>query len=567
MLPQRVEQDVEPCRILVVDDDFILNQLFSSYLLAKGFDVVSAESLAAAEEVLRSRADIDLVLLDYQLEDGFGIELLAEARLTSYASTPSFIMISVNEDADFLEQCFEKGIADYVIKPVNLSLLALKVRSIFNAIKLQRLTVAQNQALAAYKYNAEQEASIAKFTYEYLLRQNIKNIPGIQVESRSHSAFSGDIALAKVSPTGDVYFLLADATGHGLSAAITIMPMVSVFNTMVSKGFHLHQIITEMNHKLVSDTPDDRFVAAVIFELNPTKHTLSVWNGAMPAAYWVNDGRIAHRFESLNMALGILDDDLFEANVETIALPGAGFLFACSDGLIEQENASEQQFSKARLEQLLEQKQNMTQAIFDELEAHTGAGAYTDDVSLCFLRPDLLFKEELILDRQEIGGGLKDEAGEFTWRLRVSGGLLETCEVAPLCNSFLQSLKFNQQYCQKVFSLIAEMVSNALDHGILGLSSELKEQDMGFLVYMSEREQRLQQLTADDFVEIELEWVAAESTPYLKISCLDSGAGYLPKSRAPTAELQFSGRGLDLIRQLARSVIVTPPGNQITAII
>lgn len=558
-------QELGNYRILVVDDDFILNQLFSSFLMAKGFDVVSAEGVNSAEQILTSRDDIDLILLDYQLEDGLGIELLEEDRAAAYLSNPPVIMISVNEDPEYLEQCFEKGIADYIIKPVNLSLLALKVRSLINSVKLQRLISAQNIELEAFKNNAEREEAVAKFIYEYLLRQNTNNIRGIQVELRSHSAFSGDISLTRISPSGEVYFMLADATGHGLSAAITIMPMVSIFNTMVLKGFHLHQIVSEINRKLVNDTPEDRFVAAVLIELNPLKRTVSVWNGAMPCVYWVDEGGIRHRFNSANMALGILDENLFDANVETVAMPPTGFLFACSDGVIEQENMQEEQFSRDKLEQMLTASGNLPEAIFHELDFHAGEKGFSDDVSICVLTPEAIFADE-VLTKVEAPVTFVQNSGDFSWSLKITGKFLGFCEVAPLCNQFLQSLGFNQRYCQRIFSVIGEMVSNALDHGVLGLCSELKEQEQGFQLYFDEREKRMQGLQDSDFIEIKLEWLELDGQWHLRISCQDSGEGH-DIQLGEDSGLHFSGRGLALISQLSKSVEVVAPGNLIRAVI
>src|SRR5690606_24642607 len=119
------------------------------------------------------------------------------------------IMISGNEDPVFLEQCFASGVADYIIKPVNLSLLALKVSSLIKSVSLQRLISLQNMELERFKQEAEREESIAKFTYEYLLRQNSQSIDGVSIWLKPSTSFSGDIALAKMSPGGDLYFLLA----------------------------------------------------------------------------------------------------------------------------------------------------------------------------------------------------------------------------------------------------------------------------------------------------------------------------------------------------------------------
>jgi len=555
--------------ILVVDDDEFLNELFCHFLQAKGFNTSSAHSLAAAMQIVEAGTEIDLILLDYQLADGNGLELLSSISEQELLQNPPVIMVSGNEDTQFLENCFASGVADYIIKPVNLSLLALKVSTLINSIAMQRVISQQNAELERFKREAEREESVAKFTYEYLLRQNSEIIHGVSMWSKSSSSFSGDIALAKVSPSGDLYFLLADATGHGLSAAITVMPVVSIFNSMVAKGFHLQPIVTEINKILIRDTPHDRFVAAILIQLRQERKEIDVWNGGMPTAYWVHQGEVLHAFRSQHMALGILDEDMFDANVVTCDFPGNGTIIAYSDGLIEEINDEGNSFSSARVAELVKtQEGNLQSVLVDALRDYTRRDQYKDDVSICMLEPETIFASCRQQLRDSIERGyVQEDIGDFSWSVKISGRKIATCEIPPLCNKFLHYLGVNQVFCQIIFIVVSEMISNAIDHGILKLDSSIKEDEGGFNYYFNEREKRLSQLTDSDFVELHLIWQESEERPNLEVSVRDSGNGYNFCSITDTCDLAFSGRGLKLVRNLARSVEVYPPGNFIKAII
>ena len=358
-------------RILVVDDDEMLNYLFYSFLNSKGLQTLAAHNLSDARHILQTDSNIDLILLDYQLGDGVGMDLLKPEALPTYMSIAPVIMISANEEPQFLEQCFLGGVNDYIIKPVNLSLLALKVEALIKSISMQRLIKLQNDELENFKAEAEREEQIAKFTYEYLLRQNSYEYEGVHVWLKSFAAFSGDMMLVKKSPSGNLYFILADATGHGLSAAITIMPVITIFNSMVSKGFHIQKIVTEINRKLETDTPADRFVAAILIEINPFRREFNIWNGGMPPAFWVNGGVITHQFHSAHMALGILNEYQFDASVTTIDLPDEGFVLAYSDGLTEQENAQKEPFAVSGVIKVIEsQPMNLLEKLSHSLLQH-----------------------------------------------------------------------------------------------------------------------------------------------------------------------------------------------------
>jgi DNA-binding response OmpR family regulator len=555
--------------ILVVDDDEFLNELFCQFLHSKGFVTRSAYSLAAALTAIESNGEVDLILLDYELADGNGLDLLARLRKQPSSHYPPVIMISGNEDTLFLEKCFACGVADYIIKPVNLSLLALKVNALINSMVMQRVISLQNRELERFKREAEREQSIAKFTYEYLLRQNNQEIPGVCVWLKSSSSFSGDIALAKVSPSGDLYFLLADATGHGLSAAITVMPVVSIFSSMVAKGFHIQRIVTEINKKLVRDTPEDRFVAAILIQMNRERKKIDVWNGGIPTAYWIDEGKIVREFRSQHMALGILDDDMFDANVASCDFPGHGTIIAFSDGLIEELDGDGIPFSSSRVAELVQTPDvNVQQLLINALKQHSGRDVYNDDVAICMLEPTKIFATCGNFQRDSIENGvLQESIGDFSWSVKLSGRKISSCEVPVLCNQFLQYLEVNQRLCHIIFLVVSEMVANALDHGILKLDSSIKEHPEGFNAYFKERELRLAQLGDEDFIELQLVWKENGNQPNLEVSVRDSGIGYDYSAPRATCDSSFSGRGLQLINKLAQRIEIHPPGNFIKAVI
>jgi len=549
-------------RILVIDDDEMHNLLLCRFLKSKGFEAIPVHSLEESKEILQRDGSIDLLVLDYQLGDGVGLELLAPEARAGFLSIVPVIMMSGRCEDDFLEQCFICGVSDYLIKPVNLSLLALKVQSLVTSAGMQRIIRQQKDALEVFKAEATREEQIAKFTYEYLLRQNSYNYDGVEVWLKSFSAFSGDVALVKKSPGGNLYFILADATGHGLAAAITILPVVTIFNSMVTKGFHIQKIVSEINRKLVLDTPADRFVAAVVVEINPFKRSLSVWNGAMPPVLWVHEGQVIHQFHSDHMALGIMNENSFDATLTTIDLPNSGFLFAYSDGLSEQENAQQQHFASDRIiETIAAQPANLLTDLSHRLQAHAGSDNYKDDVSVCIIQPSLVFGDLSDATLQK-NHQLPSVINNFEWAVKLTGRQLESCELPPLCNHFLDQLGIDYFLRKKIFAVLAEMVSNALDHGVLGLSSAIKIKPNGFIQYFYEREEQLKKLSDKDFIKISIQWIPFESEGKLILDVEDSGAGYDHSNQSISS---YNGRGYSLIKQLSESVEIIAPGNKIRA--
>jgi anti-sigma regulatory factor (Ser/Thr protein kinase) len=289
----------------------------------------------------------------------------------------------------------------------------------------------------------------------------------------------------------------------------------------------------------------------------------------MPPVLWVNQGEIKHQFHSTHMALGIMSENMFDAGVTTIDLPAEGFVFAYTDGLTEQENANGLAFSTDRLINIIAQKpENLLQELSQNLFRYVGVEDYTDDVSICMIKPDLVFSGLTDVLETASESSLPPQVNNhFEWSLRLSGLQLESCEIPPLCNHFLQQVGVDQQLCQKIFAVLAEMVSNALDHGVLGLSSDIKENPDGFMQYFYEREERLKSLTDKDFVTLSMQWLPGDGDGCLLVEVEDSGKGYMPKSKVDEATAKYSGRGTSLIQKLSESVEIIAPGNKIRATI
>ena len=86
----------------------------------------------------------------------------------------------------------------------------------------------------------------------------------------------------------------------------------------------------------------------------------------------------------------------------------------------------------------------------------------------------------------------------------------------------------------------------------------MKEEPDGFNYYFKERDKRLSKLTAADFIELQLTWAANSNPPHLEVSVRDSGTGYDSSAVESNVETILSGRGLQLIRNLAQKVEVFP---------
>lgn len=107
--------------------------------------------------------------------------------------------------------------------------------------------------------------------------------------------------------------------------------------------------------------------------------------------------------------------------------------------------------------------------------------------------------------------------------------------------------------------LISELVTNAIDHGVLKLDSGLKESDAGFRDYYNKRANRLSTITSG-WISVNIERVDAGT---IRIAVQDSGSGFdfEKTSKELSGNERLYGRGLAIIQSLCESVLHIGCGN------
>ena len=111
-------------RILVVDDDSVLQRTLRINLRARGHEVLLAGTGEEAVSVFMAEQP-DLVILDLGLPDLDGVEVLRRVRKRSLVPV---IVLSARQQADDKVEALDEGADDYVSKPFNIDELMARVR-------------------------------------------------------------------------------------------------------------------------------------------------------------------------------------------------------------------------------------------------------------------------------------------------------------------------------------------------------------------------------------------------------------------------------------------------------
>ena len=111
-------------KILSVEDDEELSKIIKLMLENKGYEVVSAFSIADAV-VKMEKQSFDLILLDVMLPDGEGTSLCDEIRKFSFCP---IIFVSCLSDSETKIKALELGGDDYVTKPIDFEELFIRIQ-------------------------------------------------------------------------------------------------------------------------------------------------------------------------------------------------------------------------------------------------------------------------------------------------------------------------------------------------------------------------------------------------------------------------------------------------------
>jgi DNA-binding NtrC family response regulator len=121
--------------ILIVDDEDNARLNIGSYLNGRGYEIHAVPTLAEARESLR-RDDPDIILLDVNLPDGFGPQLLEETA--QLPVRPPIILITAYGDVDMAVDAMKNGAHDFLQKPVKLAQLEKSIQRAEEIVAMRR---------------------------------------------------------------------------------------------------------------------------------------------------------------------------------------------------------------------------------------------------------------------------------------------------------------------------------------------------------------------------------------------------------------------------------------------
>jgi phosphoserine phosphatase RsbU/P len=195
---------------------------------------------------------------------------------------------------------------------------------------------------------------------------------------------SGDYYDVLVRPDGRVYFVIADVSGKGITAALVMSSLATAFNIFTRSDPAPADLVRELNLTLAPKTAPTKFVTLVVGVLDPESGVIDFANaGHVPPLVVKKNG--VERLHITDMVIGLFTQAQYRNQI--VRLDHGDSLVLFTDGVTEAENDKEEQLGLESVELLLRDKHGkQAPELLDAIDAHVqtfiGELAPSDDVTL-----------------------------------------------------------------------------------------------------------------------------------------------------------------------------------------
>ncbi|VAW52124.1 Serine phosphatase RsbU, regulator of sigma subunit [hydrothermal vent metagenome] len=545
--------------ILVISDSSVIVSDVDDGLTEAGFDLLVASDSKRAFDFF-TQNHVDYIFVDLGAIDMSGGALVRSLRIYAGDRFVPIIVFAESEEEAVLADCIASGCDDFIFKPFNSTALKARIASLEQMCELKKL----------YKSTVNEQI-VAKQILSYALSERSIEFEEIKLLSRSKGVFSGDLFLTGRRADGGLHIILADFTGHGLSAAIGSLPVADIFSVMTEKGFEVADILENINNKLHTLLPISMFMACSVLKISKNLKFVEIWNGGMPDIY-IRDtktGSIKYKLKSNHIPLGINETTVSRFEMETVPLCQDDQLIIYTDGLTDAMNEEGDMFGESRLEKCIENnKDNISifSSIVQEFNDYCGKVNPDDDVTLACIpcTPYLTEVDDPChTDSVQIASNSKDD---WCWYMELSGSSLRNVDPIPIVMNEAQKISGQKISEKKLSSVLNVLYENAIEHGIqLRDESEKK-------ISANNVSEINHGVVDKGYLRIGLKKIEHKGENALLVSIEDSGEGFdhvdcMSKIANKAEDVKNINEGISLVYSLSESLNYHGKGNHVEAII
>jgi sigma-B regulation protein RsbU (phosphoserine phosphatase) len=235
---------------------------------------------------------------------------------------------------------------------------------------------------------------LAEEVQQNLLPQEPPSLPGLDIAGTSIycDETGGDYFDYLKLPDGRLGVVVADASGHGVGAALLMTTARALLRQRVAMTGDLAHIVSDVNQELFRDVQESgRFITMFLLEIDPAAKTLRwVRGGHDPAILYDAAADTFSELAGEGMALGVKKNFPFQEFTRDGWTPGSVIIVG-TDGIRETHNEENEMFGLDRLREVIrkhaaEPAEKIQEGVIDSLRIFQGEAPQEDDITLVVVK-------------------------------------------------------------------------------------------------------------------------------------------------------------------------------------
>ena len=383
-----------PGFLLIVDDIKDNRDVLSRQLERQRYTVATAENGRQALERLRAET-FDLVLLDIMMPEMDGYEVLQRLKADEALRHIPVIMISALSELSSVVRCIGMGAEDYLPKPFEPTLLKARIGACLEKKRVRDREThlfdqlqARNREMARWREAQEADLAIARTTQRGIVTSALPRLDGWQVETIYTPLLhvGGDVYGWRQLDHGSGLFWLADATGHGVAAALFTTLVALLFNHASTESRRAHEILTRVNAEFYSVLRGRSFMTACCAIIEGDGRLSFAGAGHPPLLIRRRDGTV-EALPSRTTMIGIYPAVEIGETVTTLGAGDVALLY--TDGLYSSKSTGGERLTSNTLTETFAQlggSADFLQQLIAHLVQQSDAQGFDDDLAAIALR-------------------------------------------------------------------------------------------------------------------------------------------------------------------------------------
>lgn len=379
-----------PIKILVVDDEpdleLMIAQKFRKQVRQKELEFIFAQSGVAALAKLHADEAIDVVLTDINMPEMDGLTLLS--KINEAFPLVKSVIVSAYGDMKNIRTALNRGAFDFITKPIEFEDLEITLNKTIQESEARKQAAKDRDRVIAL----QRELDVARRIQQSILPRTFPASDRFELHAHMITAkeVGGDLYDFFAVDDQKLGFLIGDASGKGIPAALFMAVSRTLLRATALSGMAPHECLQQVNRLLHGSSDFETFVTIFYGILDTASGAIAYCNGAHNPPYIIRaDGKVEATGAPDGLMLGLFAQADYQPN--RLQLHPGEALVLYTDGVTEAKNPESEDFSEYRLETCLQRNAKASvsdtiTAVMNDVQAFVNGAPQADDITMMALR-------------------------------------------------------------------------------------------------------------------------------------------------------------------------------------